>query len=159
VAKARRTRKEPARELFYKPLGLYFSVIGAVQSDALGRCFVVIDGERERTFQASGFEIAAIDGTILWDELAPREAKRLKWKRTREKGLARKERDRLRQTQDDYEAAPDEDLEQSADESADDDSTESETIAREDTTGSESYDAQLEIALAAEAALEVEDEE
>jgi hypothetical protein len=95
-----------------------------------------------------------------------KELKRVKNKRVKENARARKERDRVRKQQDDYDSTMDESLEKASRWTYEptqplegDDSAESEIISREDTTGSESYDQELEAALAMEAADEIENEE
>jgi hypothetical protein len=161
-----RTRKEQA-EHFYTPLGIAFRIIGASNSEAFGKCFIVEGIPHERTFRADQFEFeTVIERDNLWELLRVKELKRVKNKRVKENARARKERDRVRKQQDDYDSTMDESLEKASRWTYEptqplegDDSAESEIISREDTTGSESYDQELEAALAMEAADEIENEE
>jgi hypothetical protein len=161
-----RTRKEQA-EHFYTPLGIAFRIIGASHSEAFGKCFIVEGIPHERTFRADQFEFeTVIERDNLWELLRLKELKRVKNKRVKENARARKERDRVRKQQDDYDSKMDESLEKASRWTYEptqplegDDSAESEIISREDTTGSESYDQELEAALAMEAADEIENEE
>jgi hypothetical protein len=161
-----RTRKEQA-EHFYTPLGIAFRIIGASHSEAFGKCFIVEGIPHERTFRADQFEFeTVIERDNLWELLRVKELKRVKNKRVKENARARKERDRVRKQQDDYDSTMDESLEKASRWTYEptqplegDDSAESEIISREDTTGSESYDQELEAALAMEAADEIENEE
>ena len=164
-----RTRKESAKEYYYTPLETSFRIVGAAESPTFGRCFVVIDGERERTLQAGQFEFeTTVERDALWEMLKLKETKRLRNKRSKENGRARRERDRVRKQQDDYDSKMDETLEKTSrwtykseqpqEEIADDEPAESEAISRGDSEGHSSNDDRVEAILAMEAAAEDEED-
>jgi hypothetical protein len=164
-----RVRKEQA-EHFYTPLGMSFRIIGASHSEAFGKCFVVEGIPHERTFRADQFEFeTVIERDNLWELLRAKELKRVKNKRVKENARARKERDRVRNQQDDYAAQMDETIEkatrwtyeptQPLREISDEELAETESIGRADSEGHASYDEQLEVALSMEASAEIESEE
>jgi hypothetical protein len=124
----------------------------------------------ERTFRADQFEFDTVEERdALWEMLRAKELKRLKNKRVKENGRARKQRDRVRQEQNDYDAQVDESLgkrepwsyepAQPLEEIPDDEPAETESIFRADSEGHASYDEQLEVALSIEASSEIESEE
>jgi hypothetical protein len=163
-----RTRKEQA-EHFYTPLGIAFRIIGASHSEAFGKCFIVEGIPHERTFRADQFEFeTVIERDNLWELLRLKELKRVKNKRVKENARARKERDRVRKQQDDYDSKMDESLEKASrwtyeptqplEEIPDDEPAESETISRADSEGHSSNDERLEVALAMESASEDEED-
>ena len=123
----------------------------------------------ERTFRADQFEFeTVIDRDNLWELLRVKELKRVKNKRVKENARARKERDRVRKQQDDYDSKMDESLEKASrwtyeptqplEEIPDDEPAESETISRADSEGHSSNDERLEVALAMESASEDEED-
>jgi hypothetical protein len=123
----------------------------------------------ERTFRADQFEFeTVIERDNLWELLRVKELKRVKNKRVKENARARKERDRVRKQQDDYDSKMDESLEKASrwtyeptqplEEIPDDEPAESETISRADSEGHSSNDERLEVALAMESASEDEED-
>jgi hypothetical protein len=123
----------------------------------------------ERTFRADQFEFeTVIERDNLWELLRVKELKRVKNKRVKENARARKERERVRKQQDDYDSKMDESLEKASrwtyeptqplEEIPDDEPAESETISRADSEGHSSNDERLEVALAMESASEDEED-